>query len=127
MVNGVKTDMVNETLPALCRVGPRSHHVSYVSRAQRSKGAFTRVFDALWRSEVVRCRPGIVTSSEFDTIPDQRCTASLRYALHRIRETATGGLYYTQPLSSRMASCQIISMPASLSLRHGMAAKFLPP
>jgi hypothetical protein len=33
----------------------------------------------------------------------------------------------TQPLSSRMASCQIISMPASLSLRHGIAAKFSPP
>jgi hypothetical protein len=30
----------------------------------------------------------------------------------------------TQPLSSRMASCQIISMPASLSFRQGMAAKF---
>jgi hypothetical protein len=34
---------------------------------------------------------------------------------------------HTQPLSSRMASCQIISMPASLSLRHGIAAKFCPP
>ena len=26
-----------------------------------------------------------------------------------------------------MASCQIISMPASLSLRQGMAAKLVPP
>jgi hypothetical protein len=34
---------------------------------------------------------------------------------------------HTQPLSSRMASCQIISMPASLSLRQGMTAKFSPP
>jgi hypothetical protein len=38
---------------------------------------------------VVRCRPGIVTNTAFGTIPDQRCTASLRYARHRIRETAT--------------------------------------
>jgi hypothetical protein len=37
--------------------------------------------------EVVRCRPGIVTDSEIGTILDQRCIASLRYALHRIRET----------------------------------------
>src|SRR5580704_3358187 len=35
-----------------------------VSRAQRSTiSAFTRVFDPLWRSEVVRCRPGIVMNS----------------------------------------------------------------
>jgi hypothetical protein len=32
-------------------------------------------------------RPGIVTISESATIPDQRCTTSLRRALHRIRET----------------------------------------
>jgi branched-chain amino acid transport system ATP-binding protein len=36
---------------------------------------------------VVRCRPGIVANAEFGTIPEQRCTASLRYALHRIQET----------------------------------------
>jgi hypothetical protein len=36
---------------------------------------------------VVRCSPGIVTNSELSAIPDQRCTASLRYALHCIRET----------------------------------------
>jgi len=34
-----------------------------VSRAQRS-------------TTVVRCRPGIVMDSEFDAIPDQRCTVS---------------------------------------------------
>ena len=37
------------------------------------------------------------------------------------------GRHHTQPLSSRIASCQIISIPASLSLRHGIATKFLPP
>src|SRR5580700_252565 len=48
-----------------------------VSRAQRStKSAFTRVFDALWRSGVVRCRPGIVTNSESRAVPDQRCITS---------------------------------------------------
>jgi Amidase len=41
--------------------------------------------------------------------------------------TCNNGGDQTQPLSSRMASCQIISVPASLSLRQGMAAKFSPP
>jgi hypothetical protein len=36
---------------------------------------------------VVRCRPGIVTNTTFATVPDQRCTASLSLALHRIRDT----------------------------------------
>jgi hypothetical protein len=47
-----------------------------MSRAQRSTE----------RSEVVRCRPGTVENSESGTVPDQRRTASLRYALHRIRD-----------------------------------------
>jgi hypothetical protein len=34
------------------------------TKARRSKSAFTRVFDALWRSGMMRCRPGIFTSSE---------------------------------------------------------------
>ena len=49
---------------------------------------------------------------------------SFRLALRR---AWTAPYDHTQPLSSRMASCQIISMPASLSLRHGMTAKFCPP
>jgi hypothetical protein len=36
---------------------------------------------------MMRCRPGIVTSSEPAAVPDQRCTTSLRFVLHRIRET----------------------------------------
>jgi hypothetical protein len=36
---------------------------------------------------VMRRRPGIVIGSELETIPDQQCTATLRCALHRIRET----------------------------------------
>jgi len=36
---------------------------------------------------VLRRRPGIVTDSEFGAIPDQQCTAALRFALHCIRET----------------------------------------
>src|SRR6202047_4733485 len=58
-------------------LAPYGRRWNFVSRAQRSTiSAFTRVFDALWRSGVVRCRPGIVTNSESTTIPDQRCTAS---------------------------------------------------
>ncbi len=37
-----------------------------------------------------------------------------------------GRLPYTQPLSSRIANCQIISMPASLSLRHGIGGEIRP-
>ena len=54
-----------------------------VSREQRSTSA----------SEVVRCRTGTVTDTAFAmdtafaTVPDQRCTASLPLALHRIRDT----------------------------------------
>ena len=50
---------------------------SRVSRAQRS----------MKQSGMMRCRPGIVPNSAFGTIPDQRCTASLMLALHRIRDT----------------------------------------
>ncbi len=36
---------------------------------------------------MMRCRTGIVAGAAFDTIPDQQRTATLRYALHCIRET----------------------------------------
>ena len=36
---------------------------------------------------MMRCRTGIVTRTAFATVPDQRCTASLPLALHRIRDT----------------------------------------
>jgi len=39
------------------------------------------------RSVTVHCRPGTVTKAEFDTVPDQRRTTSLRYVLRRIRDT----------------------------------------
>src|SRR5439155_19812797 len=50
--------------------------------AARSAGisAFTRVFDALWRT-AVRCRPGTAQSSVLVAIPDQRCTAPRQAAL----------------------------------------------
>ena len=37
---------------------------------------------------MMRCRPGTVTYTAFATVPDQRCTASLSLALHRIRDTS---------------------------------------
>ena len=36
---------------------------------------------------MMRCRPGIVTHTTFAKVPDQRRTASLSLALHRIRDT----------------------------------------
>src|SRR5512144_537679 len=54
--------------------------------AQRERlKAFTLV--SAGDGRVVRCRPGIVTHTAFATVPDQRCTASLSLALHRIRDT----------------------------------------
>ena len=52
-------------------------NLSHVSRAQRS----------MKRSAMMRCRPGTVTRTTFGAVPDQRCTASLTLALHRIRDT----------------------------------------
>src|SRR3972149_1511275 len=49
-----------------------------VSRAQRS-------------AKAVRCRPGIVTNTEFGKAPDQRRTTSLTLVLRRIRGTARYG------------------------------------
>ena len=37
---------------------------------------------------MMRCRPGTVTHTAFATVPDQRRTASLSLALHRIRDTS---------------------------------------
>ena len=56
----------------------------------------------------VRCRPGIVTPTAFATVPDQRCTASLTLALHRIRDTLLN--------SARVPSAQA-------SLRHHPAKR----
>ena len=36
---------------------------------------------------MMRCRPGTVAHTAFATVPDQRRTASLPLALHRIRDT----------------------------------------
>jgi hypothetical protein len=47
---------------------------------------------------VVRCRPGIVSLTTFAKVPDQRRTASLPLALHRIRDTS----YLDQAMDSRV-------------------------
>ena len=52
----------------------------------------------------MRCRPGIVTHTAFAKVPDQRCTASLPLALHRIRDTWEGKCFpYPSPTSSSIA------------------------
>jgi hypothetical protein len=44
---------------------------------------------AAWsESGMMRCKPGTVTHTAFATVPDQRRTASLSLALHRIRDTS---------------------------------------
>ena len=68
------------------------------------------------RSGMMRCRPGIVpssesASSEFATIPDQRCTTPLRCALQRIRETLrlSADSRIRRGLASRNARCAMLS------------------
>jgi hypothetical protein len=56
---------------------------------------------------MMRCRPGIVAISEFGTIPDQRCTASLRLALHRVRETSL----MLAPMSGVKGICPVRGFP----------------
>ena len=48
----------------------------------------SRALRSMERSGMMRCTPGTVTHTAFATVPDQRCTASLSLALHRIRDTA---------------------------------------
>jgi hypothetical protein len=48
----------------------------------------TRIPGAV-QHEVMHRRPGIVTNSEFGTVPDQHCTARKSFALHCIRDTRT--------------------------------------
>src|SRR4051794_21292534 len=40
------------------------------------------------RSAMMRCAPGTITHTSLATVPEQRRTAPLRFALHRIRDTA---------------------------------------
>jgi hypothetical protein len=78
MVNGVRTDMVNERL--------------------------------IWHP----ARPGKSSLAEGDNSRPQTLWDLSPWDIN----------LQTQPLSSRMASCQIMSMPASLSFRQGIAVKF---
>ena len=69
------------------------------------------------------------------TAPDQRPTMRQQPAIGRrlvlnIDILPADGAFarsQIQPCSSRSTSCEITAMPASLSLRHGIAAKFSPP
>jgi hypothetical protein len=56
---------------------------------------------------MMRCRPGIVTDAEPGAIPDQRCTTSLRFVLHRIRETESAGEESRQHLEHRVRLLQL--------------------
>jgi hypothetical protein len=47
----------------------------------------SRALRSMERSGMMRCRPGIVGNTTFAKVPDQRRTASLSLALHRIRDT----------------------------------------
>jgi hypothetical protein len=63
--------------------------------SDESTGSVSRKRRSTKRSEVVRCRPGIATYAELETIPDavhrhsaSKTRVNALMALHRVRETA---------------------------------------
>jgi hypothetical protein len=54
------------------------------------KGVYARL-RGLWRNDALQTRDRY-THTAFATVPDQRCTASLSLALHRIRDTSRTAL-----------------------------------
>ena len=65
--------------------GPIGAKIARVPGAAQHGGA-TPVFAGY--GGMMRCRPGIVGNTAFAKVPDQRRTASLSLALHRIRDTS---------------------------------------
>jgi len=72
----------------------------------------------------MRCAPGTVTHTAFATVPEQRRTAPLRFALRRIRDTqasdAFGALFTFQ-------TAQIFSCPRRIFCARGLHLCFAHP
>ncbi len=110
------------------RRGPRGQAKSRKRAAagggRRRRGGVSSVPGAAHR-EVVRCRPGTVPTSEFVKVPDQRCTTTLRFALHRVRDKKEmGGLrsrpFYCGVFDAALPSAwRTISPSAAKSFRRG--------
>jgi len=89
----------------------RSHECSRVPGAAQREAisVFTRVFDALWRNGALQApisglpeigahmrksgKPDLRGSLRSVAVPDQRCTAPLRYALHRVRDATASDAF----------------------------------
>jgi ABC-type uncharacterized transport system substrate-binding protein len=80
--------------------------------------AFTPVFAGY--GEVMRCRPGTATSSEYGTVPDQRCTTRAAHSrctasgTHEIKRRAFITLLAVLAVCPLGAAAQDISKPARL-------------
>jgi hypothetical protein len=89
----------------------RGSDKSQMSLRSSGLGLIHGRFPGAAQHAVMRCRPGIVPSSEFATIPDQRCTA---IALHRVRETVPNRRNYRMqiilPLGPRTAGWPVCLM-----------------
>jgi predicted amidohydrolase YtcJ len=59
------------------------------------------------RSEVVHCRPGTLTNSAFETVPDQRRTVTLRSTLRRIRDTSLAIIAAVAMLGASQVRAQV--------------------
>ncbi len=117
-------------ISATVRVTSEAAKANHRHGALRRRAVFSRAATARYRHGPAELAP-MVNGIRTDMVNERliwgmRPVIPLRHPGRAIRTRCTGR-DQTQPLSSRMASCQIISMPASLSLRQGMAAKFSPP
>ena len=125
----------------------RSHECSRVPGAAQREAisVFTRVFDALWRNGALQApisglpeigahmrksgKPDLRGSLRSVAVPDQRCTAPLRYALHRVRDATASdafGVLFTfkQPISfPRRVFAPGVCDFASLTTNEGWAER----
>ncbi len=65
----------------------------FIERVPGAVSALTRVFDALWQHEVMRCRPGIVPHSDLQHHRWNGPGSAVHHCVaHRVRDTET---YFT--------------------------------
>ena len=59
------------------------------------------------RSVGVRCRPGTVSNTGLGTVPDRRCSVSLRFTLHRVRDALSGRAFYFSGSRIAQPTCRL--------------------
>ena len=117
----------------------RSHECSRVPGAAQREAisVFTRVFDALWRNGALQApisglpeigahmrksgKPDLRGSLRSVAVPDQRCTAPLRYALHRVRDATASdafGVLFTFQTAHLVPAARLCTRGLRLCFTH---------